>query len=186
MITQLIRVHIDSVYFHNLEWDWLTTTALKSHVCVILMVAVVWSGHRLRAAVRLLVRRPLWCVVPGHHRHRAGRWRPPSSWDASSQSPLQDPAVSPLGGAGATQLEAANGDDQAAPFSEAAQWQTQFCTIYHGSNKMSLHLKQSLTGCLQFLFLLMAAVISACWRRRACVWWTSMRAYSGCTPLTFP
>lgn len=82
--------------------------------CVVVTAAVVLSGHRLRAAVRLLVRRPLWRVVPGHHGHRAGRWRPPSGWDASGQSPVQDPAVSPLGGAAATQLEAANGEDQAA------------------------------------------------------------------------
>lgn len=57
------------------------------------------AGHRLRAAVRLLVRRPLWCLVSGHHRHRASRRRPPTSRDASRQGPFQDPAVSPAEGA---------------------------------------------------------------------------------------
>lgn len=63
-------------------------------------------GHSLWAAVWLLVRRPLWCVVARHHSHWAGRWRSPTGWDASSESSLQDPTVSPLEGAPTTQLKA--------------------------------------------------------------------------------
>lgn len=109
---------------------------LHRHVCSCVLrksgsiahCAVLSAGHSLRAAVRLLVRRPLRRVVAGHHRHRAGRWRPPAGRDAPSQGPLQDPAVSPPEGAPSTQLRGSKQEDNQTLLSimSGGQRQTEF------------------------------------------------------------
>lgn len=103
---------------NSLKW-----AVSDGHCCVIL------PGHSLRAAVRLLVWRPLWCVVSRHHSHRAGRRRSPAGWDASSQSTLQDPPVSPLEGAPTTQLEAAH---------TQGYWNTAFHYVREDNGKLNL------------------------------------------------
>lgn len=116
MCTEEKNTFFRTSHSNSLKW-----AVSDGHCCVIL------PGHSLRAAVRLLVWRPLWCVVSRHHSHWAGRWRSPAGWDASSQSPLQDPPVSPLEGAPTTQLEAAHTRtlEHCFPLCQGGQWQTE-------------------------------------------------------------